>query len=94
MFNVSRFSKKPTKFLFNQDYINESTEKYNKLMIETNKDIKKKKNIKKILYDNKLSKTTNHYVNDLINNSKYYNFIFIVSFISLGVSSFIFYKSR
>ena len=69
MFNVNRFSKKPQKFTFDQDHINESAKKYNKL-----------------------TKTTNHYVNDLINKSKYYNFFFIVSFVSLG--ALIFYKNK
>jgi uncharacterized protein YabN with tetrapyrrole methylase and pyrophosphatase domain len=94
MFTVSKILKKPQKFTFDQHDINESEKKYNKLLYKINEDIKKKQDIQKILYSNELSKTTNHSVNDLINNSKYYNFIFIVSFISLGVSGLIFYKSR
>jgi len=92
MFNVNRFSKKPQKFTFDQDHINESAKKYNKLMIDTNEDIKRKKDIQNLLYGSALTKTTNHYVNDLINKSKYYNFFFIVSFVSLG--ALIFYKNK
>jgi hypothetical protein len=71
-----------------------SINKYNNLMIKMNEDIKRKQDIKKILYGNDiLIKTTNHSVNDLINNSKRYNFIFLVSFIST-IGALIFYKSK
>ena len=95
MLNVNKFSKIPQKFTFDQHHINESAKKYNNLMIKMNEDIKRKQDIQKILYGNDiLIKSTNHSVNDLINNSKRYNFIFLVSLISLGASAFIFYKSR
>jgi len=70
-----------------------SINKYNKLMIKINEDIKRKKEIQNILYSNALIKTTNHSVNDLINNSKHYNFIFFVSFIST-IGALIFYKNK
>ena len=92
MFTVSKILKKPQKFTFDQDDINESAKKYNKLMIETNEDIKRKKEIQNLLYGTALTKTTNHSVNDLINKSKYYNFILIVSFVSFG--ALIFYKNK
>jgi hypothetical protein len=95
MLNVNKFSKTPQKFTFDQHHINESAKKYNNLMVKMNEDIKRKQDIQKILYGNDiLIKSTNHSVNDLINNSKRYNFIFLVSLISLGASAFIFYKSR
>lgn len=71
-----------------------SINKYNNLMIKINEDIKRKQDIQKILYGNDiLIKTTNHSVNDLINNSKRYNFIFLVSFIST-LGALLFYKSK
>ena len=69
-----------------------SINKYNNLMIKINEDNKRKHDIQKILYGNELTKTTNHSVNDLINKCKYYNFIFIFSFISFGAGALIFYK--
>ena len=95
MFNVNRFLTKPQKFIFEQNfknYLNESVKKYNKLMVETNEDIKRKNDFQKILYGNSLIKHKNHSVNDYINNSKYHNFILIFSFISFG--ALIFYKNR
>jgi len=94
----NRFNEKPTKDIY-KNYCNKEIEhsinKYNKLMIKINENIKRKKDIQNILYEkNTLIKTTNHSVNDLINNSKYYNFIFLVSFISLGAGSLIFYKNK
>ena len=94
MFNVIRFSKKTQKFTFDQKHINESAKKYNKLMIETNEDIKRKEDVHNILYGTTLTKTTNHSVNDLINNSKYYNFVLIVSFVSFGAGALLFYKNK
>jgi hypothetical protein len=92
MFTVSNILKKPQKFTFDQKDIIESAKKYNKLMIETNEDIKRKKEIQNLLYGNTVIKHTNHSVNDLIYNAKYRNFIFIVSFVSLG--ALFFYKSK
>lgn len=79
---------------FSKEEIERSINKYDKLLSKLNEDIKRKKTIQTILYGKSLTKTTNHYVNDLINNSKYHNFIFIVSFISVGAGAFIFYKSK
>lgn len=92
MFNVNRFSKKPQKFTFEQDHINESAKKYNKLMIETQEKNNSKKELQHILYGNSVIKHTNHSVNDLIYNAKYRNFIFIISFVSLG--ALFFYKIK
>lgn len=77
-----------------KNYLNDSINKYNKLTDKINEDIKRKNEIKKILYGNKLTKTTNHSVNDLINNAKFTNIFFIVSFISFGAGALIFYKNR
>ena len=51
-------------------YIQDSGDKYNKLLIKINDDIKRKQDIQNILYGKALIKTTNHSVNDLINNCK------------------------
>ena len=61
-------------------------------MCEINEKNKSKKEIQQILYGNALIKSTNHSVNDLINNAKFNNFFFIVSFVSIG--ALIFYKSK
>jgi len=99
MFNVNRFLTRPQKFTLDQNfknYLNDSINKYNKLTIEINEDAKRKKAINNILYGNEnknaLIKSTNHSVNDLINNAKFNNFFFIFSFVSIG--ALIFYKSK
>lgn len=79
---------------FSNKEIEYSINKYDKLMIKMNEDIKRKQDIQKILYGDILIKNTNHSVNDLINNHKYYNFIFFISFISLSTGAFIFYKTK
>ena len=95
MFTVSKILKKPQKFTFDQHDINESIIKYNKLMLETHKKNTLKKSIENILHGNELIKPTKHSVNDLINNTKYRNFIFIVSFVSfVSFGALIFYKSK
>jgi hypothetical protein len=95
MFTVNKFLTTPQKFILEQNfknYLNDSVNKYNQLTIKINEENKRKKEIQNILYKTALTKTTNHSVNDLINNSKYQNFIFIVSFVSIG--ALIFYKNR
>lgn len=84
---------KPHNFLSekNISYLNNSNNKYNKL-IETNENIKRKNIFKKILNENTIIKTTNHSVNDLINISKLNNLFFIISFVSIG--ALIFYKNK
>ena len=103
MFNVNRFITRPQKFILEQNfknYLNDSVNKFNKmnkLTIEVNEDNKRKKEIQTILYgnENTLIKTTNHSVNDLINNTKHNNFIFIVSFLSfVSLGGLIIYKNR
>jgi hypothetical protein len=98
MFNVNNFLMRPQKFILEQNfknYLNDSVNKYNQLTIKVNEDIKRKKDIQNILYGNTLIKTTNHSVNDLINNAKYNNCIFIVSFVSfVSLGGLIFYKNR
>ena len=74
------------------NYLNNALKKYDKLSIEKNEAIKKNQITKKILNEYNLIKTSNHIQYDLINKSKYYNFIFIVSFVSIG--SLIFYKTK
>ena len=94
MFN-SRFLSNSQKFTLASNYnnyLNNILKKYDKLSIETNKAIKKNQITKKILNEYYLNKNTNHVQYDLINKSKYYNFIFIVSFVSFG--SLIFYKIK
>ncbi len=94
MFN-SRFLSKSQKFILASNYnnyLNDSIKKYDKLTIETNEFIKKNQITKKILNENNLIKSSNHIQYDLINKSKYYNFFFIVSFISAG--ALIFYKTK
>ena len=91
MFNVNRFLTRPQKIILEhnfKNYLYDSVNKYNKLTNEINK----KKEIKNILYENSLIKTTNHSQYELINNSKYHNFIFIISVVSIG--ALIFYKSK
>ena len=90
MFNVNRFLR-PQKFIIEQNFKNyliDSVNKYDKLTIEINEDDKRKKAMNNILYENEnknaVIKSTNHSVNDLINNSKIYRFFFIFSFISIG----------
>jgi hypothetical protein len=93
MFN--RFLTRPQKFILEnnfKNYLNDSVNKYNKLTIEINEKNKKKEEIQKILYGNTLIKTTNHPQHELINNSKYHNFFFIISVVSIG--ALIFYKSK
>jgi hypothetical protein len=96
MFNINTVSvKKPYMMDDNlRKYLHDVSNKYIKMTSNFNEDIKKKQDIKKILYGKELIKTTNHSVNDLINNSKYYNFIFLISFISLSTGAFIFYKTK
>ena len=72
--------------------MNDSVNKYNKLTIEINEKNKKKEEIQNILYGNTLIKTTNHPQYELINNSKYHKFFFIISVVSIG--ALIFYKSK
>lgn len=80
-----------------KNYFNKENEysinKYDKLFIKINEDFKRKNDIQNILYNNALIKSTNHSVNDLINNSKHYNFIFLLSFIST-IGALIFYKNK
>lgn len=95
MFNVNRFLTRPQKFILEnnlKNYLYYSANKQNKLMIKINEDIKRKNEIQNILYGNTLNKTTNHSVNDLINDCKYKHFILIVSFVSMG--ALIFYKNK
>jgi hypothetical protein len=102
MFNANNFLTRPQKFILEQNfksYLYDSVNKYNKLTIQINEEIKRKNEIQQILYGNEnknaLIKTTNHSVNDLINNAKHNNFIFIVSFVSfVSLGGLIFYKSR
>ena len=94
MFN-SRFLSNSQKFILAsnfKNYLNDSIKKYDKLTIERNDAIKKNQITKKILNEYNLIKTSNHVQYDLINKSKYYNFIFIVSFVSIG--ALIFYKTK
>jgi len=91
MFNINNFLTTPQKIILEhnfKNYLYDSVNKYNKLTNEINK----KKEIKNILYENSLIKTTNHSQYELINNSKYHNFIFIISVVSIG--ALIFYKSK
>ena len=74
------------------NYLNNALKKYDKLTIEKNEAIKKNQITKKILNEYNLIKTSNHIQYDLINKSKYYNCIFIVSFVSIG--ALIFYKTK
>jgi hypothetical protein len=95
MFNVNRFLSTPQKMILEQNfknYLYNSVNKYNKLTIEMNEKNKRKAEIEKILYGNTLIKTTNHSHDELINNSKYKKFIFIISVVSIG--ALIFYKSK
>ena len=102
MFNTNNFLTRPQKFILEKNfksYLYDSVNKYNKLTIQINEEIKRKNEIQQILYGNKnknaLIKTTNHSVNDLINNAKHNNFIFIVSFVSfVSLGGLIFYKNR
>jgi|688.fasta_scaffold1312276_2 hypothetical protein len=102
MFNANNFLTRPQKFILEQNfksYLYDSVNKYNKLTIQINEEIKRKNEIQQILYGNEnknaLIKTTNHSVNDLINNAKHNNFIFIVSFVSfISLGGLIFYKNR
>ena len=94
MFN-SRFLSNSQKYILASNYnnyLNDSIKKYDKLTIETNEAIKKNQITKNFFNENNLIKTSNHTQYDLINKSKYYNFIFIVSFVSIG--SLIFYKIK
>ena len=51
------------------------------LLIKINEEHKKKQDIKNILNgNNQIIKSSNHSVIDLINNSKQYNLIFLISF--------------
>lgn len=96
MFNGIHFLTKPKKNIQDQlfkKYLYDSINKHNKLSIYIDEDNKKKQNYQNIISkNNTLIKTTNHSVNDLINKSKYNNFIFLVSFMSLSI--FIIYKIR
>jgi hypothetical protein len=102
MFNANNFLTRPQKFILEQNfksYLYDSVNKYNKLTIQINEEIKRKNEIQQILYGNEnknaLIKTTNHSVNDLINNAKHNNFFFIVSFVSfVSLGGLIFYKNR
>ena len=107
MFNVNRFLTTPQKIILEHNfksYLYNSVNKFNnfnkfndfnkfnKLTIEINEKIKTKKAMENILYGNTLIKSTNHSVNDLINNAKFNNFFFIFSFVSIG--ALIFYKNN
>jgi hypothetical protein len=104
MFAANKFLTRPQKFILEQNfksYLYDSVNKYNKLTIQINEETKRKNEIQKILYGNEnenknaLIKTSNHSVNDLINNAKHNNFIFIVSFLSfVSLGGLIFYKNR
>ena len=105
MFTVNKFLTRPQKFILERNfknYLYDSVNKYNKLTIEINEEAKRKNEIQNILYGNEnknaLIKSTNHSVNDLINNSKYQHFIFIASFISVvsfvSLGGLIFFKNR
>jgi len=94
MFNSSSLSNSQ-KFILAlnyNNYLNNALKKYDKLSIEKNEAIKKNQITKKILNEYNLIKTSNHIQYDLINKSKYYNFIFIMSFVSIG--GLIFYKTK
>ena len=87
MFNVNKFLTTPEKIILEHNfktYLYDSVNRYNKLTIETNDKNKAKKEMENILYGNALIKSTNHSVDDLINNNKFYKFFFIVSVISIG----------
>jgi len=91
MFNINKFLTTPQKIILEhnfKNYLYDSVNKYNKLANEINK----KEDLKNILHGNTLIKTTNHSQDKLINNSKYHNFIFIISVVSIG--ALIFYKSK
>jgi hypothetical protein len=91
MFNINKFLTTPQKIILEhnfKNYLYDSVNKYNKLANEINK----KEDLKNILHGNTLIKTTNHSQDELINNSKYHNFIFIISVVSIG--ALIFYKSK
>jgi hypothetical protein len=102
MFTVNKFLTRPQKFILEQNfknYLYDSVNKYNKLTIQINEETKRKNEIQQILYGNEnknaIIKTTNHSVNDLINNAKHNNFIFIFSFLSfVSLGGLIFYKNR
>ena len=94
MFNVKKILIKSHKNLIEQrfkNYLNDSVNKFDKLMIDINNSNKRKKDIENIFNETRLTRTNNHIQNDLLNNSKYHNFIFIVSVVSIG--ALLFYKS-
>ena len=95
MFNVNRFLTRSQKFILEQNfksYLNGSVNKFNKLAIQINEDAKTKKAMENILYGNENKNALIKSQNDLINNVKFNNFFFIVSFVSIG--ALIFYKSK
>jgi hypothetical protein len=95
MFNVNRFLSSPQKIILEhnfKNYLYDSVNKYNRLSIEMNEKRKKKEEMEKILYGNVLIKSNNYSQYELINNSKYHNFIFIISVVSIG--ALLFYKSK
>jgi len=94
MFNTNNFLTKTKKNLLEQrfkNYLKDSVNKFDKLMIEINNKNKNKQNIENILNESRLITNTNHIDSNLINNLKYHNYIFIFSVISIG--ALLFYKS-
>ena len=92
---TNRILTRPQKFILEQNfknYLNDSINKYNKLTNEINEKNKTKKAMKNILNESRLIKGTNHIQNDLMNNARFLNFFFIVSFVSIG--ALICYKSK
>jgi len=97
MFNVNKFLTRSQKIILEQQfksYLYDSVNKHSKLMAKINEDTKRKNEIQEILYGNKYAliktKSSNHYVNDLINKSKMNSFFLIFSVVSIG--ALIFYK--
>jgi len=87
MFNNNKFLSNSHKFMpesnFN-NYLNNSINKFIKLMEETNKIIKKNKEMKYILNTTKTDELIENDLIHVIKYSKYYNFFFIVSLVSVG----------
>jgi hypothetical protein len=91
MFNINRFLPTPQKIILEhnfKNYLYDSVNRFNKQTIKINEDIRRKNEIQQILYGNEnkiaLIKSTNHSVDDLINNTKFYKFFFIISVMSIG----------
>jgi hypothetical protein len=96
MFNVKKKLTRIHKNLLEQrfkkdlnDSVNNSINKFDKLMIEINNNNKKKQDIENILNETRIIKTAEHIQNNY--NLKYHNLIFIFSVVSIG--ALLFYKS-